>query len=69
MNFGKAEKLGFVSIILQMSESGFTSKQRKTVIYGRVKHGKNRVSEWKGLYVQRTQKGYIWTRKAQKKEK
>jgi len=27
------------------------------------------VSELKGLYVQTTQKRYIWTRKAQKKEK
>jgi len=26
-------------------------------------------SEWKWLYVQATQKCYIWTRKAQKKEK
>jgi len=24
------------------------------------------MSEWKGLYVQTTQKGYTWTRKAQK---
>jgi len=27
------------------------------------------VSELKGLYVQATQKRYIWTKKAQKKEK
>jgi len=25
-----------------------------------------KMSEWKWLYVQATQKGYIWTRKAQK---
>jgi len=30
---------------------------------------KGKYDERKGLYVQATQKGYIWTRKAQKKER
>jgi len=29
----------------RVSESGFTSEQRKKVIYGRVKHGKGRNKE------------------------
>jgi len=35
----------------------------------KIKIVSERVSEWKGLYVRATQKGYIWTIKAQKQEK
>jgi len=46
----------------------FTSEQRQNVTYERKAPRHKRVSEWKGLYVQATQEGYIWTRKAQKYE-